>query len=593
MKIYLWCVLLVFVAGLAGLRPWVVNAQSMNAGTHSQQCDWLHDGFWTSDDVNNLVELCLTNGKNLDMVDQEGRSFLHHVVQHTRANDTVVIGLLGLIDVNATDHQGNTALHLAVIHGKRPNLVKLLVSEGADPDLARLDGNTPLHIAAIEKRSRQAEALLEIGAKPDILNDLGQAPLHIAVLNNNMGISKALLLAGAKPDILNDLGQAPLHIAVLNNNMGISKALLLAGAEVDIRDAEGNMPLHLATIAGTKRHIWLLLDAGASRDARDASGQTPAAYVPDGSPIAAIFDGDDFASDILCNWFSAEGFWRTTRNIHVRMKHCIDELGFVVNTADSSGLTVLHRLMQFAPGEGRVVDFLVEKGADVNAAGPTGITPLHMSVLPWTRRGTRALIDNGSDVNARDEEGLTPMHGAAAFGRVNQLKLLIDNGGLVDARSAEGLTPLHSAAAACQAEAVELLLDQGADATATTTDGVRPETFANESPGTQRCKRVVFDLLKSADALFDYGEDCDNNTGRIEKQVGSVAISTALGCIIGAAPGIILSILSGDPAALKSAIEGCIVGGGLSGIASGAEEQATGGNCKFNISILVDSRVEF
>ena len=112
-------------------------------------------------------------------------------------------------------------------------------------------------------------------------------------------------------------------------------------------------------------------------------------------------------------------------------------------------------------GHVRLTAFLIECGADVNAAlADTGETPLHAALCKTGRPAfdeiVKLLISAGADPNRatipgvatgsfmRDcrTKGETPLHRAAAFGSLEAIDALIGAGARVDARDVNGDTPL-------------------------------------------------------------------------------------------------------------------------------------------------------
>jgi cytohesin len=87
-----------------------------------------------------------------------------------------------------------------------------------------------------------------------------------------------------------------------------------------------------------------------------------------------------------------------------------------------------------------MVKFLLAKGANPNATGESGRTPLHEAA--WGKRPlVEALLAHGANVNAKDDHGVTPLHQAARF-YSETVEYLLKNGADVNARTDHGSTPL-------------------------------------------------------------------------------------------------------------------------------------------------------
>ena len=87
-----------------------------------------------------------------------------------------------------------------------------------------------------------------------------------------------------------------------------------------------------------------------------------------------------------------------------------------------------------------VVQYLVSKGAEVNAKNCVGNTPLYFASRVNSVEVVQILVSHGANVNAKCEgweyKGRTPLHGAADYNsNVDVLKYLISQGANVNAKT--------------------------------------------------------------------------------------------------------------------------------------------------------------
>jgi len=71
---------------------------------------------------------------------------------------------------------------------------------------------------------------------------------------------------------------------------------------------------------------------------------------------------------------------------------------------------------------------LLERGANPNAKGHAGYTPLHLAAFKGHVEIVKLLLERGANPNAEDNNGETPLHLAAQEGRVEIVKLLLERG---------------------------------------------------------------------------------------------------------------------------------------------------------------------
>jgi ankyrin repeat protein len=138
------------------------------------------------------------------------------------------------------------------------------------------------------------------------------------------------------------------------------------------------------------------------------------------------------------------------------------------------------------------VERLLSDGADIEAKGYDGWTPLHWASAEEHSQVCQALREHGADIEARDIIGRTPLHIVAMEGQlavVNELLSPNDSNGTtsilgkrkrqrqganVETKDNNGDTPLHSASIFGHLPVVKALLSAGADILAADNAGRLP-----------------------------------------------------------------------------------------------------------------------
>lgn len=173
----------------------------------------------------------------------------------------------------------------------------------------------------------------------------------------------------------------------------------------------------------------------------------------------------------------------------------------LLNTRDKgNSLTPLHWAV--ITGRTNLVFWLIEKGADVNAADPAGMTPLHKAAVFNRLTCAEALVAAGADVSAFGRKygalRLAPIHLAAEDGYAEMIKFLLEHGANADlpTEGVNRITSLHMAAAKGRTAVVETLIAAGADINACDCAKKTPLTWAIESK-----QWNTADILRKAGAV--------------------------------------------------------------------------------------------
>lgn len=311
--------------------------------------------------------------------------------------------------------------------------LRALVQRHADLNAADGDGTTALHWASHRDDLDSAGLLVRAGANVNAANDLGATPLWIAAQNGSASVVRLLLQAGADPNLALLRGETPLLVAARSGNADVVEQLLLKGADANARAARGQTALMWAAAQRHPDVIKVLLARGADVHRRSDVWHQVMAVPPHGVPLynKVIPHGGDTA--LL---FAA-------RSGDLASATLLVAAGANVNDADGWGVSATVLAAHSAFGD--VVAFLLERGADPNAAA-AGFTALHAAIMHRHVAMASALLARGADANApvttwtptrrssKDYNfapelvGATPYWLAARFSAPAIMRLLLEHG---------------------------------------------------------------------------------------------------------------------------------------------------------------------
>jgi ankyrin repeat protein len=302
--------------------------------------------------------------------------------------------------------------------GSHAEVVRALVAAGADVHAFSKSGFTPLQFASQQGDIESAKILLAAGAavdeapkaQPDARKDAwgsggacatGRArcftpeengtPLVIAAASGHEAMSLFLLENGANPNAVDAYGRTALHYAIPEGWAGIDsffyrpfhdktrlpdmptlvKALLAKGANPNAQitrdfsaysrgpyaygtSAVGATPFAFAAAAADLEVMRILLDGGADPKIPTKDGTTPLMFAAGVGRIQERRDEQENARALDAVKLTSE-------------------LGIDVKAANAAGRTALHGAASI--GADPIIQFLAEKGANLEAPDRRGITP--------------------------------------------------------------------------------------------------------------------------------------------------------------------------------------------------------------------------
>eukprot|EP00794_Sanderia_malayensis_P005571 gene5571-6259_t len=426
---------------LSDPNRWSVNMRD-TAGRKSTPLHFAA-GFGRKD----IVEFLLQKGADVHTRDDGGLIPLHNACSFGHVEVTLLL-LRHHADINARDNWNYTPLHEAAIKGK-VDVCLVLLQNKADPSIKNTDGKTACDLA-----DSAAKLVLTGEYKKDELLESARSGCEeklkvlLTPLNVNCHASD-----GRK--------STPLHLAAGYNRIRIVELLLENGADVHAKDKGGLVPLHNACSYGHYEVTELLVKHGANVNAMDLWQFTPLHEAASKSRIDVCTLLLCHLADptiVNCNSKNAMDL-APTRELMEKLFYefrghsFLDavksgDMGRVKKTFDQDLLnfrhpytmdTALHYVAVSNVSKRKCMgEFLIKKGADVNAANKEKMTSLHLASECGFVDMVELLLKSDARVNALDNVGQIALHRAAQNGHVNICKILLQNGADASITSLQG-----------------------------------------------------------------------------------------------------------------------------------------------------------
>jgi len=410
------------------------------------------------------VQTLLTGKAKQSVAGAEGTAAL---VWAATRGDVAMVDLLLKAGANAkaANEFGATALYAAAEHADATLTTKLLTA-GASPNVALPSGETPLMSAASRGNLDVVRALLKGGANVNAKeSNAGQTALMVAISEHHGAVVDELIKGGADVELASNSGFTPLMFAAQQGDADSTRFLIKAGAKVDdAQPKSGLTPLIVASAMAHPEAVDLLLEAGANPNARDVNGYAPLHKVVRDSDYGIDMDTKDAVLKIV------KSLLKHGADPNLRMQQDKAKLAAEIKAGANafygkrttvtvteivlSGATPI--LLAAETNNLDVIKVLVENEADPNIPTEQGTTALIMAMGAGTdvqrmrepeERGMAVktaayLIEHGANVNAAGQFGWTPLHAAAYQGLNDSIEYLVSKGAKIDQKDNFGQTPL-------------------------------------------------------------------------------------------------------------------------------------------------------
>jgi uncharacterized protein len=392
------------------------------------------------------VQSILNSDAKQEIVASQGGAALIWAASH---NSKEMVDLLLREGANpkAVNSFGATALYAAADF-EDPAVTKSLLAAGADPNVALNSGETPVMTAARKGNAATVHALLEAGADPDAKEKNGeQTALMWAAAGGYSAVTEELVRYKADVNARSKSGSTALMFAA-RGDLASVRTLLDAGADPNlaIPDWKGTA-LIIASTMGQPAIVEALLNKGADIHYRDDNSFT--------ALHAAVRDSD-YGED-------REQRARAVATVKVLLAHGADPNARLhqekpsvraLDEVEFEGATPLALAAEVNNLD--AIKLMVDAGADPNIPTVHGTTALMLASGAATDvqrarsieersmavQTAKYLLEHGADVNAAGQFGWTALHSASYQGITDLIEFLVSKGAKIEAMDSFRQTPL-------------------------------------------------------------------------------------------------------------------------------------------------------
>lgn len=426
------------------------------------------------------IKLLVNAGVDVNVLKARHATALHSLAKHCQdpyeSFESIQVLLNAGVDVNKQGKKKWTTLHFLVYSNKKPMAaLRLLLEAGATVHDKTADGWSPTHLLANSNEDplEALKILVEYGADVNAVGKNGWSVLHSVARCTPQPLEsiRFLLKCGADPTVTTHDGWSILHFLAnyCSDPLESMRLLIEAGADVNAKTKSdwtslhlvaraNNQPLELfklllsygadATAIGHKdwtvlhslvrynpepfECIQLLLEAGADFTKKTGSDWTCmdllTRYCPDPVPSMTLLLSKGAVLTAQSIFHVAEHHQDPVQVLNLILRHnpsgCCD--------LDSKGNTAMHIAVTCQKKPISALETLLRAGADINAKGNMGRSPLHDAIERPDQQDQEELLDwmldHGADPYQTFDEG-GPMNSlllAARTGNETCLRVLWD-----------------------------------------------------------------------------------------------------------------------------------------------------------------------
>ncbi|KAH8826192.1 ankyrin repeat-containing domain protein [Flagelloscypha sp. PMI_526] len=404
----------------------------------------------------------------------------------------------------------NCALHFAARMGSTTRVFNTLIEKGGDVNSIINDGTPLLHCGACSGLLHVVQLLVSRGANVNAVGGEFGSALQAAAFSGSLDVVEFLVEKGANLSMVGGEHGSPLQAAAYSGALDVVEFFVENGADINMQGGRYGSALQAAAYSGAQDIVEFLVHAGANLSIA-------------GGEYGSVLQAAAHLGNLNVVEFLVES--------GADVSFVGGEYGSALQAATLSGALYTGILAEsegdygslwdaiLAWGALDVVEFLVEKGADVNIMGGPYGSALQAAAFQRTIMVVKFLLKEGADVNIAGGYYGSALQAAAYQGALDIIELLVENGADVNMAGGPYGCALQAAVFQGNLMVVELLVNSGADV-----------NMVGGPCGSALQAAVIIGALPIVEFLVDEGADM-NMRGLYGTALQAAAINGYLGVV--------------------------------------------------------------
>ncbi|EAY15128.1 hypothetical protein TVAG_392450 [Trichomonas vaginalis G3] len=364
-----------------------------------------------------FFDYMVEKGLNIKIKNEFNQSLLTHYASKNKDSEIMKFLMNKKVDYRRSkNNKGNLPIHYSCKHSNI-DVVKLLIDKRSPINIANNNGELPIHLAVKYGTPDIVEILLENNSQFGSKDNQGNCPIHYSIeskFGKEMIETFVYCLIPKFDDIKSIIDietedkYTLLCKSLINNKNEISSYLIDLGSDVNYTMLNGNTPLILSLKNNpTPNIIHLLLSKGADINHFNQEGDFALKICESLEILHELLKFKPHLNNNECDVILN----------HICMLH-LQIAGVLMMLIEKYNYIDCYKFA-ITLGLKKLVEFLIESGADVNCEDILGMTPINYATIHNKIEIAKYLIENGANLEHRDIEGNNAFGVAAKCARTS------------------------------------------------------------------------------------------------------------------------------------------------------------------------------